>query len=256
MDALITAGGIPLEGEPLYPLTGGRSKALLSVAGKSMAQWVLDALAASTRIRRAVVVGMESGLQYPRELVYLPSQGGLLDNILAGAHRIMELDPQADYLLLISADIPAVTAAQIDWVIEQSLATQDDVDYCVIERRAMEERFPGCRRTFFRFRDKEVCGGDLAVLSTRLFSMDTGIWERLMGARKSRLKTVATIGFDVLILFLLGRLSIDDAVRIVSRRLKVRGRAIHCPYPEVGMDVDKPFQRDLVEDHLRRREAG
>ena len=71
----------------------------------------------------------------------------------------MGLDARADHLLVISSDIPAAAGAQIDWV---------------IERRAMEELFPGCRRTFFRFRDMEVCGGDLAVISTRSFSMDAG----------------------------------------------------------------------------------
>lgn len=256
IDALVLAGGIPSEGEPLYPLTQGRSKALLPVAGKSMAQWVLDALAASTRVRRAVVVGLDGGLRYPRELVYVPNHGGMLDNVLAGAQKILELDARADHLLVISSDIPAAESAQIDWVIEQALAMHDDFSYCVIERRAMEELFPGCRRTFFRFRDKEVCGGDLAVISTRLFSMDAGIWQRLTAARKSRWRTAATIGFDVLILFLLRRLSIDEAVRRASHRLNVRGRAINCPHPEVGMDVDKPFQRDLVEEFLRRRAAG
>jgi CTP:molybdopterin cytidylyltransferase MocA len=239
----------------MYPLTQGGNKALLPIAGKPMAQWVLDALSASTRIRRAVVVGLDGGLQYPRELVYLPNQGGLLDNMLAGAAKIRELDPQADYLLVISGDIPAVTGAQVDWVIDESLATKDDFYYCVIERRTMEERFPGCRRTFYRFRDEQVCGGDMAVVHTRVFLGDTGIWQRLTEARKSPLKTAATIGFGLLFLFLIGRLSIDETVRRAARRLKISGRAIHCPYAEVGMDVDKPFQRDLVEEYLRRRAA-
>jgi molybdopterin-guanine dinucleotide biosynthesis protein A len=256
IDALVLAGGIPSEGDPLYPLTQGQSKALLPVRGKSMAQWVLDALAASKQVRRAVVVGLDGGLRYPRELVYVPNHGGMLDNVHAGVVKIMELDPRADRILIISSDIPTATGAQIDWVIEQTLSANDDFSYCVIERRAMEGLFPGCRRTFFRFRDAEVCGGDLAVISTRLFAMDAGIWQRLTAARKSRMKTAAVIGFDVLILFLLRRLSLDDAVRRASRRLDVRGRAINCPHPEVGMDVDKPFQLDLVENFLDRRQAG
>jgi hypothetical protein len=38
--------------------------------------------------------------------------------------------------------------------------------------------------------------------------------------------------------------------------VNVRGRAVNCPHPEVGMDVDKPFQLDLVEEYLRRRAIG
>ncbi len=96
----------------------------------------------------------------------------------------------------------------------------------------------------------------MAVVATRVFSMDTGIWQRLTDARKSPLKTAATIGFGLLFLFLIGRLTIDETVRRAGLRLKLRGRAIHCPYPEVGMDVDKPFQLELVEEYLRRRAAG
>jgi len=253
MDAVILAGGIPREGEPLYPLTRGVSKALLPVAGKPMVQWVLDSLATAKTVGRAVVVGLEGGLSFPREIHYLANQGGMMDNILAGAHKIMELDPQSRYMLLISSDIPAITGPHIDWVLGQALATNDDFYYCVIERQAMEGSFPGCRRTFFHFRDKEVCGGDMVVINTGVFSMDAGIWQRLSAARKSRWKTAATIGFDVLLLFLLRLLTIDEAVRRASRRLGVRGRAIHCPYPEVGMDVDKPFQLELVDGFIVRR---
>ena len=93
----------------------------------------------------------------------------------------------------------------------------------------------------------------MVVINTGVFSMDAGIWQRLSAARKSRWKIAATIGFDVLLLFLLRLLTIDEAVRRASLRLGVRGRAIHCPYPEVGMDVDKPFQLELVDHFIARR---
>lgn len=255
IDAVVLAGGIPKEGEPLFPFTCGMSKALLPVAGKPMAQWVLDALGASRSVRRAVVVGLESGLRYPRDLVYVPNHGSMLENINAGAQKIIELDPTASHLLLLSSDIPTVSGDHIDWVIERAMARPVDFSYCVIEQQVMEARFPGSRRTYYRFRDCVVCGGDMAIVGTRLFSLDAGVWQRLTAARKSRLKTAAIIGLDVLVLFLLRALSIDDAVRRASRRLGVSGQAIASPYPEVGMDVDKPFQRDLVEQVLRRRAA-
>ena len=40
MDAIVTAGGIPMPGEPLYEYTNGSPKALLDIAGKPMIQWV------------------------------------------------------------------------------------------------------------------------------------------------------------------------------------------------------------------------
>jgi len=256
MDAVVMAGGIPREGEPLFELTGGRFKALLPVAGKTMAQWVLDAMGAARGVGRAVVVGPEGGLSFPRELHYLANQGEYLDNVRAGARRILDLDPRARHLLIISADIPAVASEHIDWVVRQAEDGDEDFYYCVIDRQAMEGSFPGCRRTFFRLRDREVCGGDLAVVRTSVFDTDAGVWQRLSEARKSRWRLAAVIGPSVLLRFLLRRLSVEDAVRLASRRLGVKGKALNCPYPEVGMDVDKPFQLDLVEKALRRRGAA
>jgi GTP:adenosylcobinamide-phosphate guanylyltransferase len=253
MDAVVLAGGIPREGEPLYPVSQGRPKALLTVAGKPMVQWVMDALAAAKHVRRVFVVGLEGGLRFPRAFTYLPNQGEFLDNVLFGARTLLEFESQLPNFLLISSDIPAVTGPQIDWVIEQTFASQHEFYYCVLERKVMEGLFPGCRRTFFRFRDGEVCGGDLAVIGMSVFSKESGVWHRLTEARKSRWKTAAIIGFDVLLLFLLRLLTIDAAVRKAGLRLGVRGTVLFCPYPEVGMDVDKPFQLDIVNEFLYRR---
>lgn len=256
MDAVVMAGGIPRQEEPLYALCGGRTKALLPVAGKPMVQWVLDALAASRHVGGVVVVGLDGGLEFPRGIRYLAGEGDMLDNARLGARAILESDPQASRVLVISSDIPAITAAHIDWVIEQALAAEDEFHYCVLERAAMERVFPGCRRTFFRFRGAEVCGGDLAVVAASVFSNTSAAWQRLSEARKSRWRMAATIGFDVLLLLLLRLLSIDGIVRRASRRLGVRGRVLRCPYPEVGMDVDKPFQLEIVSDYLGRRASG
>jgi NDP-sugar pyrophosphorylase family protein len=58
LDAIITAGGITLKDEPLFPLSGGGYKALLKIHDKPMVQWVLDAVSACQRIERVVVVGL------------------------------------------------------------------------------------------------------------------------------------------------------------------------------------------------------
>jgi CTP:molybdopterin cytidylyltransferase MocA len=256
MDAVVMAGGVPVEGEALYPLTRGLSKALLPIRGKPMAQWVLDALATSRHVRRVVVVGLDGGLDFPREISYRRGGGDLLDNILVGARALLELDPGADRLLLVASDIPAVTGSHVDWVIERALEGDDELDYCVLERGAMEAVFPGCRRTYFRFRDRQVCGGDLSVVASSLFGRGGGAWHRLAEVRKSRVRIAATVGWDVLLLFLLRRLTVDEAARMAGRRLGVRARVLSCPFPEVGMDVDKPFQLEIVRAHLDRRLSG
>jgi hypothetical protein len=54
-------------------------------------------------------------------------------------------------------------------------------------------------------------------------------------------------------LLLMRLISLDSAVKTVSRRLKISGRAIICPYAEVGMDVDKPHQLEIIRQDLAKR---
>jgi hypothetical protein len=43
---------------------------------------------------------------------------------------------------------------------------------------------------------------------------------------------------------------------MVSKRLGLRGRAVVCPYAEIGMDVDKPFQLEIMRADLSRSKPG
>ena len=105
MDAVITAGGIPGPEDPLYEYTQGDSKALLEIAGKPMVQWVLDAVCASKNIGKIVVVGLgpENGLSCQRPLTYIPNQGGMLDNVRTAMDKVVELNPEAELVLMVSS---------------------------------------------------------------------------------------------------------------------------------------------------------
>lgn len=254
MDALVTAGGIPEPGEALYAETQGRPKALLDIAGKPMVQWVLDALGESRCVERVVVVGLESdcGVHCSKPTAFVPSFGSLLANLEGGLRRLMDLNPQAEYALTVSADIPAITGPMVDWIVETAMQTRHDLYYCVIERHQMEERFPGSRRSYVRLKDREVCGGDLNVLRLGL-TAERAFWEKIVAARKNAMKQAALVGFDVFVLALTRQLTLQRAESMISRRLKLRGRVIVCPYPEIGMDVDKPHQLELLRRDLATR---
>src|SRR5438270_6018300 len=119
IDAVIIAGGIPKPGEPLYPLTQGKSKALLPIGGQPMVQWVLEALDGSAAVGRVVVVGLapgEAALTSAKELIYLPNAGSMIGNVEIGIKKILELDPDARKALVASSDIPCLTAPIVDWM--------------------------------------------------------------------------------------------------------------------------------------------
>ena len=106
-------------------------------------------------------------------------------------------------------------------------------------------------RTFTKFKGAEVCGGDLNAFCTQLLTADGAVWQELIANRKNILKQAGVIGFDLLIRMLFRQISIEDAVVKASKRLELKANAVNCPYPEIGMDVDKPYQFELLQNDLQ-----
>ena len=256
MDALVMAGGIPQPDEPLYPYTRGKPKAMVDILGKPMVQWVLDALSGAHKVENIVLIGLteESGLTCAKPLTFLPNRIGMIENILGGIKKITEINPTASRLLLVSSDIPGITSAMVDWEIETTSDTDVDLCYSVVKREVMEIRYPSSRRTFTKLKGMEICGGDMNVLRTTVASMNTDIWEKLIASRKNPVRQAAIMGFDTLLLILLRVITLDEAVKKVTARLQMTGKAIVCPYAEIGMDVDKPNQLELMRADLANRD--
>ncbi|MBN2387240.1 MAG: nucleotidyltransferase family protein [Anaerolineales bacterium] len=256
MDAIVTAGGVPLVDEPLYDDTRGEAKALLDIAGKPMVQWILDALSATRTIENVILVGLTAklGLQCDKPMYFVSNQGRMLDNFRAGVKKSLEVNPKPEHVLFVSADIPAITSEMIDWVVETAMETDDDVYYNVIERSVMEKRFPACTRTWTKLKDMEVCGGDMNVArSSMVVDDDDPLWRKISDARKSPLKQASLIGLGTAIKFFFGQLTLEDVVARVEEKLGIDGRVIVCPFAEIGMDVDKPIHLEILRKDFKKR---
>ena len=253
MDAILLAGGVPAPESPLYPYTQGKPKAALEIAGKPMIQWVLDSLEGSPSIDGIVLVGaaeLEGELTSSKIIDILPAGGDILTNFQLGAEAILEHNPAAEKVVAVSSDIPLVTSTGVEWVITTSQKTDLDIYYCVIEQSQMEARFPESARSYVKLRDMNVCGGDLSIINLDLYKTREDFWRKIFAARKSAMRQASLIGFDILILLLLRQLTLEDTVRKVTRRLGISGQGLVCPYPGIGMDIDKPHQLEIARKHL------
>lgn len=252
MDAIVLAGGVATKKDPLYELAPGGLKSMISMAGKPMVQWVLDALSGSTLVDCVVLIGIDdpSRLACSKKMYTLPDKGSLIENIQQGAAFLQDLHPQETHVVSFSADIPTITPGIVDASIAEFRKAEVDIYYSVVERNVIERRFPGSKRTYFKFKDGEICGGDLNSFSKQAALNPDGLWAELISTRKNPLKQAALIGWDTLALILLGRLTFKSAVSRVCKRLGITGKAILTPFAEIGMDVDKPFQFEMVEKDL------
>jgi len=253
MDAVVTAGGIPAQGDPLYEISGGRQKALLDFGGKPMIQWVLDALSSSKNIHRVAVIGLPpfTDLKCDHPLTIVDNQGSMLANLQTGVTELQKSGDISSKVLAVSSDVPAVTGEMIDWMVETVQQTDHDVYYNVISHDVMESRYPGSKRTFLKLKDVEVCGGDIGAFDHQFIFSKQNLFEAIIGTRKNPIRQASILGFDTLFLVLLHKMTLLQAEINISKKIGSRAHAILCPYAEMGMDVDKPNQYEQVLSSLR-----
>jgi len=252
MDAIVTAGGIPQPGDPLYAYSNGDSKALIDVAGKPMIQWVLDALGDSKEVDNVIIIGLtsKSGLTCKKPLHYLSNQGRMLANIVAGTSKSVELNKKTEYVLLVSSDIPALKPEMVDYLAQTSMQTRDDIYYGVCPRDVMETRYPASHRTYTKLKDMQVCGADINVIHVSMTTDHLETWEKLIGNRKSPLASAAVIGWDTLFLLFTRQITLQGLVEKASARIGIKGRIIIWDKAEPCMDVDKPHQLEIMREDL------
>jgi|JFJP01.1.fsa_nt_gi GTP:adenosylcobinamide-phosphate guanylyltransferase len=252
MDAIVTAGGIPQPGDPLYNYSNGDSKALIDIAGKPMVQWVLDALSDAKNVENVIVIGLtpKSGLTCKKPLHYLSNQGRMLANIVAGVRKSVELNKKTEYVLLVSSDIPALKSEMVDHLVETSMQTRDDIYYGVCPRDVMETRYPTSNRTYTKLKDMQVCGADINVIHVSMTTEHLDTWEKLIGNRKSPLASAAVIGWDTLFLLFTRQVTLQELVEKASARIGIKGRIIIWDKAEPCMDVDKPHQLEIMREDL------
>ncbi len=247
MDCVVTAGGIPQEGDILYECTQGMPKALVDIAGRPMVQRVVDALTAARCVDRIVVGGLpeDTGIQSTKLAACVPDQGSLLANALGAADHLLSLDPTPRQFLLCSGDIPLISGGMVDEFASQCADPSIEFYYGVVRRELMEAAFPESRRSYVHLTDGDMAGGDIFVLHSHVTENRRELFEELIGDRKSALRQARRIGLGVLVKLLLHRLSIAEAEQRVARSMGLNGRVVLLRHAELGMDVDKPFQLEI-----------
>lgn len=257
MDAIITAGGMLSTDDPLYALTGIEKKALIPLVGQPMIRWVVDALIGSSVVDNIVVVGLEPDeIDLGDSPQYVSAQGGLIENALAALERLQAINPATQKVLLSSSDIPLITAQTVRGFVEECGSQEADVYYTVVEKKAMETRFPNSKRTFFPLKGGRYSGGDLFLCDAEVpQKIDQELIRSLIGSRKNYWNQARLVGLGFIIKFMFGRMTIHDVAKRGSEILNIDARAVVTDFAELGMDLDKAHQYEIIKAELEKRET-
>lgn len=240
-------------------------KALVPVAGHSMLERVLTALHQWPRRGRVVLVAPDrpdyrdaasrAGFSetpdgvHQAELVWINPAASLMSSVRSGLAACA-----GDLCLLVTADHALLDAAWLDHLLASVLENPDaGVWVGLADWHSVMARFPGSRRTRYRFRDRSICGTNLFALRKSTSEPLLDVWQQVEQQRKRPWRIVAVLGWANLTAYLAGRLSLEQAFAALSTRIGTRIEAIHMPDPLTAVDVDSLADLALVEQVLAER---
>jgi CTP:molybdopterin cytidylyltransferase MocA len=245
--AVVLAGG--RADEAFRAATGVENRALAPLAGRPMVAWVLEALAAAATVERIVLVGAEGLSDAPGARQRLRGGADLVETIERGVGAC----PGAAFVLLVSADVPALTAEGVDAFVREGMATGADLVYPIIPRAANEARFPGVRRTYLRLAEGVFTGGNLFLARPEALLRQRELIRRAHAARKHPFRLARMIGWRVLWRLWRGRLTLAEAEAAISRLMGGSIRAVITEHAELGADVDHVTDLEAMAKYLEVR---
>ncbi|MEW6307466.1 MAG: nucleotidyltransferase family protein [Bacillota bacterium] len=229
-------------------------EAMIPLADRPMLQWVVDALSGARVVDGIIVVGPadSAGKVTGKGLTLVEASDSMMDNIALGVDEAQRQAGDGP-ILLTAGDTPLVTAAGYDAFVDTCLAAGGEVFYPVVFRQHIEAAYPGTKRTYLKFREGKVTGGNIFVIHPHVVGPCRDLGARFAEARKSPARQAAIVGWGTLIGLLLGSLTLAELERRVCKLLGVTGKVIVTADADIGIDVDKPADYELADAVLKGR---
>jgi CTP:molybdopterin cytidylyltransferase MocA len=239
--------------DPLLRAEKVPGKALIRIEKKVMLERVLEALLEADSIEEIVVSGPPAGVVEQNPILQRLFAEPLVswqENAASpslSAARALETLPITTPVLLTTADHALLTAEMVDFFCREAQRNKAaDLAVGMEEYRLLQAAFPESRRTVTRFRDGGYCSCNLFAFLSPESRRAAIFWRQVEKERKKPLKLISLCGWPTVIRFLLGRLSLDDGLERLGRRLGLEARAVRLPFAEAAIDVDKPADLELV----------
>jgi molybdopterin-guanine dinucleotide biosynthesis protein A len=220
-------------------------RAFIDIGGRPMVSWVLDAIRGCKRFDGLLCIGNVTRLN--RELglelsMLTPDLGSMLENFIAGMEKFR------DRPLVISStcDIPLITSAMLDNLIDQIESIDAEIYYPIVDIKYFDAKFPGGRRTTQALKEGTFTGGNVFALNPTAVLKNRSRIEAVIRDRKSPAKLVRLFGLPFILKFAFKQLDLKSLEKKASQILGARMRGVLTEHPEIGFDIDKPVDLNMV----------
>jgi GTP:adenosylcobinamide-phosphate guanylyltransferase len=236
VNAVVLAGGPPDAVSKTVP--GLPNKAFVPIAGIALVERVIASLRSAPGIERITVVAplaTHADAALAGADIRRADGARMIESLTSGVDG---LDPDA-LTLIAASDLPVLSEAAITAFLEQAIARDLDVAYAVVDKRDHLAVYPAVPHTWAKLAEGRFCGGGLVALKPRVMPALRGVLDDLGAARKSPLRLAGLFGWDILLRFAIGTLTIAAAERRASAIVRAPAGAIRCVHADVAVNVDR-----------------
>ena len=248
MDAIILAGA--LNTGLLRQVSSAQYEAAIEIAGQPMVDYVINALENVAEIKRIVLIGSSSILSKPlsEKLIIVEPGHSLIDSLLNGLTAINAQEP----VLVVTSDIPLITVEALEDFLSRCHQVNGDIYYSFVQKEMNDQKYPGVHRTYVKLKEGIFTGGNLLLLSVKVIQNHQQTLKKVASLRKKPIRLCSMLGWRYLLKFVLGQLTINEIEARVTKAFKINAVGVVSPYPEVGIDVDKPSDWALASNVLSK----
>lgn len=245
--AVVLAGSRPC-GDPVAQHCGVAVKALAEVGGEPMLCRVIRALGADTGIGKVCIVGdrallaacLPHGDAYP-QISWCDARATPAASLCEAFRNIDRDEP----VVVTTCDHALLRGDSVRTFLDQADKTEADLCLAMVSAELVRAALPQTRRTVLKFSDLQACTCNLFAFRTQASRSVSEAWQAVETQRKRPWRLLAGFGVFSALRYLLGRLSLTEALERLSRGFGVRLEAVVMPFPLLAVDVDTPADLHL-----------
>jgi hypothetical protein len=246
--------------DPVTRAAGVSCKALTPVGGMPMVLRVLHALKESLAVGPRLLCGPPRSLLEQTAALKSGVDAGDYgwtanrDSPSASASAAMEQIPDSQPVLLTTADHALLSSQIIDYFCAQACTADFDLLVALAPHELVATTYPGVHRTRLRFSDRDYCSCNLFAFMTPRSRTIATFGRKVEAHRKRPWRLLAMLGWWPVFKYLLGRLSLQEALDRASSILEMKIGVVILPFANAAVDVDTEKDWRLVQQILAEKE--
>ena len=256
--AIVLAGKRPGI-DPVAEAAGVACKSFAPIGDRPMVHRVLDTLAAARQVGSRILCGPSQSMidQEPElkarieraEVKWIANRS---TPSLSTYHALQSV-PDGRPVLVTTADHALLTAEIVDYFCAEARRIGGDVVIGLTLYEGVVSAFPGTKRTGIKFKDGVYSSCNLFAFLNPRAHRAARFWRRIEQERKRPLKMMRILGWRTVVRYRLGRISLEESLERISRKLQIRARAVMLPFPQAAVDVDTADDWQFVQSLVKKR---